>query len=380
MQTSTLERESLVRALSSLAKTANQRHFPVLTHAMFAPGANTVSIKTTNLDQQTTIALACESTPGAPFLAPCKALLDWAKARPAGAHITLTPGDGKVSATCETAAASFAALAVDDFPALFPDAAAGASRVALPAPRLAAMIEQVRPALSREETRYYLNGIYIHRAPDAPHELTFVATDGYRLAAAREPLPPMPIPSVIAPADFIAGLAGLLKGRKSDCNLTISPKYIAATIDGVTLESVVIDGTFPDWRRVVPGGNTKIAIFDRAALAAIIKPLAAIIKPLAAKKGAPPAVKLRFDNGTLFIESRNDSGAAELDRIDAAWDSGALKIGFDARYLFAMLTSLAPSPDGRIMAAFADASSPALFWPVDGDRRAAFHVVMSRRI
>jgi DNA polymerase-3 subunit beta len=370
------EREALVRALTILDRTAPKRAvIPILLQVQIdasAPGV--VTFRTTDLDRQTTILFAPESgVAGAPFCAPCHDLLAWVKARPSGALISLSR-DGSAAplvATCAGARAQFATSPADDFPAPFKDAIVTA-RIEMPAPRLAAILDRTRLAISTEETRYYLNGIYISRDFMAPHDLFFVATDGHRLSETRIAMETEDFPGVIAPTLFIAALAPLLKGVKGPVTLELSSKIIRARVGDVTLDSNVVDGTFPDWQRVIPGDNNRVATFDGGLLAKILAPLA---------KGREPA-KLIFAGDRLTVTQREAGSEMETTESMAVnWrdDKGkALEIGFNPRYLLDMLKSLPGGLTGPVTGLFAKAGSPALFTAANQEETR--HVVMPLRV
>ena len=385
------ERESFLRALVGLEQTTLRRTtIPILTCIRFdASNPESVTARTTNFEQQTTIQLSSTpGTPGAPFCTPCRDLLAWARARPDGALISLSR-DGESAplvASSGEARALFSTLPADDLPLLF-DGDNVTARITLPATRLLDAIEQTRLAVSTETTRFYLNGIHISRDFRAPHNLLFVATDGHRLARTQIAMETDVFRDVIAPTAFIDALAPLLKkGPRgaASCTLAIGPKMIRAQVNGLTLDSILVDGTFPDWRRVIPDNNDRIAIFDGAALARIITPAAKATKATKATKSRTlaTAVRLAFRDGRLTVTRRDvESGLETVDSISADYNTEFRKfpeIGFDPRYLLDMLKTLPGGLKGAVTGCFADAGSPALFFVESSPETR--HVVMPVRI
>src|SRR5690606_904429 len=144
----------------------------------------------------------------------------------------------------------------------FPDIGIGemGQEFELDAADLKRLIDKTRFAISTEETRYYLNGIYVHTAQGggAP-TLRAVATDGHRLAQAELPLPPGAegMPGVIIPRKTVHELHRLIEDTSGAIKVGVSPTKVRFEIGTVTLTSKLIDGTFPDYGRVIPQANDK---------------------------------------------------------------------------------------------------------------------------
>ncbi len=131
----------------------------------------------------------------------------------------------------------------------------------LAASELKTLIDRTRFAISTEETRYYLNGIFLHatKSSDTP-VLRAVATDGHRLARVEMPLPEgaAGMPGVIVPRKTVTELRKLIDETDQEIGVALSDTKIRFTFGDAVLTSKLIDGTFPDYDRVIPTGNDKI--------------------------------------------------------------------------------------------------------------------------
>merc|ERR1711969_304983 len=153
---------------------------------------------------------------------------------------------------------NLATLPKEDFPVMA--SSEYASNFSAPAPLLRRLFDKSKFAISTEETRYYLNGVYMHVAQteDGP-SLRCVATDGHRLARIDAPLPDgaAEMPGVIVPRKTVAELRKLLDDDEADIAVSVSETKVRFATSDITLTSKVIDGTFPDYTRVIPSGNTR---------------------------------------------------------------------------------------------------------------------------
>jgi DNA polymerase-3 subunit beta len=174
----------------------------------------------------------------------------------------------------------------------------------------------VQYAMSDEETRYFLRGIYLHTAEG---KLRAVATDGHRLAQHDGP----------STDDF----AGVIVPRKlvsmvptGDISVGVSSRKIRFLSDGLEIVSKVIDGTFPDYQRVIPRDNPKTAVVDRVALYSASDRVATI------SSEKTRSVKFSFAAGAVSLSARGEVGTAE-DEIGIEYDAEPLDIGFNAAYV-----------------------------------------------
>ena len=172
---------------------------------------------------------------------------------------------------------------------------------AIPAGTLRELIERTQSAISTAETRYYLNGIYLHTLETgAATVLRAVATDGHRMARAETDAPEgsKGMPGIIVPKKTVGEVQKLLDGADGDVQVEVSDTKIRFTLGGVVLLSKLIEGTFPDYDRVTPKNNDKTMNVDRASFATAVDRVSTI----ASERGGK-AVKLSVKDGQLELEN-----------------------------------------------------------------------------
>jgi DNA polymerase-3 subunit beta len=256
----------------------------------------------------------------------------------------------------------------------FPDLAAGdmTHKFKLVASELKRLIDKTQFAISTEETRYYLNGIYLHAAGTAKAPtLRAVATDGHRLAQVDLPLPAGAegMPGVIVPRKTVGEVQRLIEDGETEVAIELSVGKIRFSIGDVVLTSKLIDGTFPDYARVIPVGNDKELRVDKAAFAAAVDRVSTV----SSERGR--AVKLALSAGKLMLSVTNpDSGSAN-EELEVEYEADPVDIGFNSRYLLDITAQV----DGEVaVLRLADPGSPTLIQ--DKDVASALYVLMPMRV
>ena len=261
---------------------------------------------------------------------------------------------------------------MDEFPKL--DAGKLSHNFSLAAQDLRGLIDRTKFAISTEETRYYLNGIYLHAAEgDNGPVLRAVATDGHRLARVEEPLPDgaRGMPGVIVPRKTVNELRKLLDEVSEDIEISLSETRIQFGFSTMKLTSKLIDGTFPDYDRVIPRGNDKVLRVNQKDFSAAVSRVSAI----SSERHRP--VKLSLAKDLLVISASSpDQGTAseELDADRINYESGPLEIGFQARYL----NDVTEQIEGDVEFVFADGAAPTLVRDPSDTR--AVYVLMPMRV
>ncbi|MFG1376113.1 DNA polymerase III subunit beta [Xanthobacter autotrophicus] len=385
----TIARDALLSALERARRVVEKRNtIPILSNVLLKAQGAGLTLTGTDLDMEVRTTAAAEvAAPGA-VTVPAQVLYDFMRKLPEGAQVqveALRSGvlikSGRSRVTLNTMPdADFPELAAGDFPHTFD----------LRADTLATMFERVSFAISSEETRYYLNGIYLHvpaepGAPeqaqgavangatsDGPH-LRAVATDGHRLASHQVLAPEgtAGMAGIILPRKAVAEIGRLLKPLGEETvTLAVSTTKLRLTAGVTTLTTKLIDGTFPDYRRVIPAGNDRLATMETAALAASVDRVTTVTSD----RGN--AVKFSFAAGAPLTLSVRETGSGDAaDEVDGTYEGEPLEIGFNGRYV---LDTLGAMPGKRLRLALGDAGSPALFTP-EGDDTSLF-VLMPMRV
>jgi DNA polymerase-3 subunit beta len=367
----TIERATLLKGLSHVQSVVERRNtIPILSNVLIeATSEGGLKLMATDLDLQIneTIAAAVDQ-PGATTVS-AHTLFDIARKLPEGAQVSLAAAEGKMTIMAGRAKFQLGTLPRDDFPVI----AEGELPVSfeLPAETLKQIIDKTRFAISTEETRYYLNGIFWHVSDDPQPVLKAAATDGHRLARITLPRPDgaESMPDVIIPRKCIAELRKLLEEIDGSVGVSLSPTKIRFDLGQALLTSKLIDGTFPDYTRVIPTGNDKILRIDPRSFEEGVDRVSTI----ATEKTRAVKMALDRDKITLSVTSPENGTAAE--EVPGEYTSLGFEIGFNSRYLLDILGQL----DGdTIEVHLADAAAPTLIR--ENDKSPALYVLMPMRV
>jgi DNA polymerase-3 subunit beta len=370
---STIERASLLRSLSHVQSVVERRNtIPILNNVLINAEGGTIGLTATDLELSISETVTAEVTAPGAVTAPAHTLYDIVRKLPEGAQVELDSGTGDDQLTLRSGRSTFqlAALPAADFPALGDDDAS--HNFALPAAAARSLIDHTRFAISTEETRYYLNGIYLHATEcDGTPMLRAVATDGHRLARFDAPLPAgaAEIPGVIVPRKMVGEWRKLIDEADSDIEVRLSEARICLAFDDVTLSSKLIDGTFPDYERVIPDGNESI-------LEVACKDFAdAVDRVSTISTEKSRAVKLAIGKTAVTLSATSlDHGRAD-EEVEASYDGEAVEIGFNSRYLL----DIAERIEGeKARFRLGDAASAAIV--SDSDDANALYVIMPMRV
>jgi DNA polymerase-3 subunit beta len=234
------------------------------------------------------------------------------------------------------------------------------------------MVDKTQFAISTEETRYYLNGIYLHAATSGKDEkLRTVATDGHRLAQYEVDLPKgaKGMPGVIVPRKTVGEVRRLIDDNDGEIAIELSQSKIRFTFGDVVLTSKLIDGTFPDYGRVIPLGNDKELKVDKKEFEAAVDRVSTV----SSERGR--AVKLSLSGGKLTLSVTNPDSGSATEEIEVDYGSDPLDIGFNSRYLL----DIASQIEGETaVLKLADPGSPTLIQ--DKDAKGALYVLMPMRV
>ncbi len=369
----TIERATLLKCLSHVQSVVERRNtIPILSNVLIEAAADgTLKVMATDLDLQVVESLGAVSveSPGA-ITVSAHLLFDIARKLPDGSQVSLETADNRMTVKAGRSRFSLPTLPRDDFPVIVEGDLP--TSFELPAATLAQLIDRTRFAISTEETRYYLNGIFIHVTDE---ELRAAATDGHRLAryTIARPDGADGMPDVIVPRKCVGELRKLLEeSLDSNVEIDLSASKIRFTLggeSGVVLTSKLIDGTFPDYSRVIPTGNDKLLKLDPRSFWEGVDRVATI----ATEKTRAVKMALENDKVTLSVTSPDNGTAAE--EVPASYSSAGFEIGFNAGYLKDILGQI----DGdTVELHLADAGAPTLIRK--DDKSPALYVLMPMRV
>ena len=369
----TIERATLLKGLSHVQSVVERRNtIPILSNVLIEAAENgSMRLMATDLDLQIdeTIAAAVDQ-PGA-ITVSAHTLFDIARKLPEGAQVQLSAAEGRLTVVAGRARFNLATLPRDAFPVI----AEGElpTQFELPAEMLKQIIDKTRFAISTEETRYYLNGIFLHVSEDASGEpvLKAAATDGHRLARVTLPRPEgaEKMPDVIVPRKCVAELRKLLEEVDGSVGVSLSGSKIRFDLGQAILTSKLIDGTFPDYSRVIPTANDKLLKLDPKSFMEGVDRVSTI----ATEKTRAVKMALDRDKITLSVTSPENGAAAE--EVPGDYSALPFEIGFNSRYLLDILGQI----EGDLCEVhLADAAAPTLIR--ENDKSPALYVLMPMRV
>jgi len=368
-----MERGALLKAVSQAQSVVERRNtIPILANVLIEAEGETAQFRATDLDIEVVDKTLAQVERAGAATVSAVTLHEIVRKLPDGALVTLADdgASGRLSVEAGRSSFSLATLPKEDFPVMA--SSEYASNFSAPAPLLRRLFDKAKFAISTEETRYYLNGVYMHVSEaDGGRVLRCVATDGHRLARIDGDLPDgaEQMPGVIVPRKTVGELRKLLDDDDLKVAVSVSETKIRFATPEITLTSKVIDGTFPDYTRVIPAGNTKRMEVDAADFAKAVDRVATV------SSERSRAVKLALGEDRLVLSVNSpDSGAAE-EELAVAYGDEPLEIGFNAKYLLEIASQV-----DRENAVFMFNSSGDPTLVREGNDTTAVYVVMPMRV
>ncbi len=369
----TIERAVLLKALAHVQSVVERRNtIPILSNVLMEAGPKGLALTATDMDLTIVEVAPAEIATKGAVTASAHTLYDIVRKLPEGADVSLD-ADGEEQQLVLTAGRSrftLATLPREDFPSStqgdYP------CNFILPVEALQNLIDRTRFAISMEETRYYLNGIYLHdtKVNEVPL-LRAVATDGHRLARFEIPLPEggEGMPGVIVPRKTVNELRKLLDEAEDSVEVSLSETRVRLRVGATVLTSKLIDGTFPDYERVIPSGNDSIMEVDCKTFRSSVDRVSTI----SSEKSR--AVKLVLSEGQLLLSAHAPDSGTALEELEVDYGGQTIEIGFNSRYLM----EVAQQISGELMTmALADSAAPAVVQ--DPQDPAALYVLMPMRV
>ena len=369
----TIERAALLKSLAHVQSVVERRTtIPILSNVKLEGRSSSLSLNATDMDLDIIESVPADVVRPGATTAPAHTFYEIVRKLPEGSQVEVeyNADDGQLTLRSGRSKFSLSCLPVEDFPVL-----SGGDlpfSFTLAAVELKTLIDRTRFAISTEETRYYLNGIYLHAATGANGDvLRAVATDGHRLARVDVTLPAgaAGMPGVIIPRKTVAELRKLIEETDSEITVSLSETKLKFAFGDAVLTSKLIDGTFPDYERVIPADNDKILEVNCKSFAQAVDRVSAI----STEKSR--AIKLSLEKGTATLSASSPENGSAVEEIEADYQSTPLEIGFNSRYLMDILAQV-EGESARF--AMADAASPTVVREVaDGG---AIYVLMPMRV
>jgi len=369
----TIERAELLKSLGHVHRVVERRNtIPILANVLVRAEKAALSLKATDLDLEVIESISAEVSPAGSTTVPAHMFYEIVRKLPEGSQVVLESSSDRAVLAIRAGRSRFTLQTLPESD--FPDLAAGdmTHKFALAAADLKRLIDKTQFAISTEETRYYLNGIYLHVAGSGKTQtLRAVATDGHRLSETDLSVPAgaAGMPGVIVPRKTVTEVQRLIEDTEGEVAIELSSSKIRCFIGRVVLTSKLIDGTVPDYQRVIPAGNDKELTVDKKDFEAAVDRVSTV----SSERGR--AVKLSLSSGKLILSVTNPDSGSATEELEVEYDADPLDIGFNSRYLL----DIAGQLDGEVaVLKLADPGSPTLIQ--DKDAKGALYVLMPMRV
>lgn len=366
----------LLKALNHIHGIVEVRHtLPILSNIVLTAENNELSLSSTNLDIFCSDKIDAEIVNSGEISVPAITFFEIVKRLPSGSDVILSMGDEdtELILKCGRSKFNLSTLKTEDFPILSDKDLS--TNFVISADELSRMIDKTKFAISNEETRYYLNGIFFHKAESNSIKfLRAVATDGHRLAQYDIPLPQgaEEITGIIIPKKTVFELRKVLDDADGDVSVSLNENKIKFSFNNLKIISKVIDGTFPDYTKVIPQNNDKKFKTNNSELKNAIDRVSAVAINEETKS---KAIKLTIENNKLNLSVESQSKGSAKEEIDISYSNEKVDIGFNSRYLLDICNEV----DGdEIDVNLLDSISPAII--LDKTDENLFFVLMPMRI
>lgn len=367
-----IERSNLLKTLAHVQGVVERRNtIPILSNVLIEADGNNVAFTATDLDIAVVEHAAAMVHSAGSTTVSAHTLHDIVRKLPDGSEVDISLEEGeRLVIKAGRSRFQLACLPREDFPQMSEGDLP--HRFSLLSEELKRLIDKARFAISTEETRYYLNGIYLHVAEsdDGPR-LRAVATDGSRLAQVEQEVPEgaAGMPGVIVPRKTVGEIRKLIDEVEGAVKISLSDTKIVFTFNGATVTSKLIDGTFPDYSRVIPVGNDKVLEMDVRLFAEAVDRVSTI------SSDKTRSVKLGIKDDTLTLSVNSPDSGSATEELAASYEGDVLDIGFNSRYL---LDILAQVEGETVQVKLADSAAPTIL--KDMMDEAALYVLMPMRV
>ncbi|MEL7481366.1 MAG: DNA polymerase III subunit beta [Pseudomonadota bacterium] len=369
----TLERTDLLNALAHVQDVGERRNtIPILSNVLMTANQGALTLTATDLDIEAVDAANANVTQDGAVTAPAHTLFDVIRKLPSGAEVELElqPENQRLAIRSGQSNYGLPTLPASDFQTMQDDNAA--TRFEMDAVDLRRLIDKTRFAISTEETRYYLNGVYLHSIEGGDGQvLRAVATDGHRLALSEVPSPngAESLSGVIVPRKAVGEVRRLIDGLDGPVAIEVSDAKIVFRAGRAVLTSKLIDGSFPDYVRVIPKSNDKVLVINNKAFEAAVDRVSTV----SAERSR--SVKMSLHDGRLVLAVNHAETGQGNEELEAKYESDSMEVGFNAKYLLDVASQV-EADDAEFH--FGDPVSPALV--IDPSDPSARYVLMPLRV
>ena len=348
----TVEKNNLFKSLSHVQSIVEKKNtLPILSNILLEAKDNTLILSATDMDLSIMEKLNCNIIDNGSTTVSAHTLYDIIKKIPESSEIEIISNDGKImSLRAGKSKFSLGCLPKEDFPII--EIEDLENEINIDSQKFLKLLDKTRFAVSNEETRYFLNGIYFHKIEDQKSDiLSVVATDGHRLAKFDFNFNSRidKIPGIIIPKKTVNELYKLLIDFEGSIKINLNSNKIVFFVGKSTLISKLIDGSFPDYKKVIPTNNNNILKINRELFSAAVDRVSTITNDKS------PVIKFKLLKNLINMSSVNNENGTATEDISAHYDGKEIEIGFNSKYILEMINNL---EDEEIILNFNDSSSP----------------------
>ena len=347
-----ISKQVIFKSLTHLQGIVDKKNtLPILANILIEAKDNTLILSSTDMDISVVEKLSCNVTEDGSTTINSQILYDIVRKLDDNSEVEIISNNGKIlTLRASGSRFSLACLPKEDFPII--DTRNDGTKLKLNSKVLFKLIDKTKFAISNEETRYFLNGLYfnIHKEDDKTN-VTLVGTDGHRLAKFSQQIDNdiQKIIGAIIPKKTIYELSKLLSDVDEEIEITISSNKIIFYIGNLVFVSKLIDGTFPDYKRVIPSDNTNVVNIDREKL------LAAVDRVSTVANDKSPVIKFNLMKNIINLNTINNDNSTATEDLSLNYEGENFEIGFNSKYIMDIVNNL---QDEIITLKLKDGSSP----------------------
>lgn len=369
----TIERSTLLKSLGHVQSVVERRNtIPILSNVRLQARDGVLALNATDMDLEVVKSIPASVERDGATTAPAHTLFEIVKKLPDGCQVEMSWDSERNQMTLRSGRSRFSlsCLPVEEFPTM--EEGGYSHTFAVSSNDMQSLVDRTRFAISTEETRYYLNGIYLHTAVvDGTPALRAVATDGHRLAKAEIALPEgaADMPGVIVPRKTVSELRKLMEEGNADVSVSLSTSRIRFVLGSAVLTSKLIEGTYPDYEQVIPHNNDLHLEVDKKLFSDAVDRVSTV------SGDKHRTIKVRIEDGSLTLSASNAEAGNAQEEVECIYSAQPLEIGFNSRYLLDIMSQIEGSAARLSMA---DTASPAIIRESADDT--AVYVLMPVRV
>lgn len=363
----TISRDALLKPLQVVSGAVERRTtLPILSNVLLQVSEESLRLTGTDLEVELVSEVSLEQATPGDVTIPAKKLLDIIRSLPEGADVSITASDDKAIVRSGKSRFSLSTLPASDYPNI--DEWESEIQIEMEQGDFRGLMDKTHFSMANQDVRYYLNGMLFEVNEDI---LRTVATDGHRLALSAIKLEQGALPhkQVIVPRKGVSELLRLLEDDDSTVSLSLGQNHIRVATGRMTFTSKLLDGRFPDYRRVLPTGGDRIVVADRDLLRQ------ACVRASILSNEKFRGVRMGLDTNELVLTANNPEQEQAEERLEVDYNNQAFEIGFNVTYLLDVLNSIHGQ---QVKITLSDPNSSAIV--EDNEDEGALYVVMPMRL